>query len=121
MSAREIVQQRDAGRCQKCGQHVDSLPYGGSQHHRRARGMGGVRNNRLDVPSNLVTLCGNGTQGCHGWIEHHRQDATRDGWLISKLSVDDPESIPLLTYQGWVYLLDGGSRVAAAAEPGGAQ
>lgn len=104
--AKDAVRTRDGGRCQKCGRSVANIP--ASIHHRRPRGMGGVRNRRLDIPSNMVVLCGTGTTGCHGWLEHHRQDATRDGWLISKMSRDDPAEVPVRTYRGWVLLDDEG-------------
>lgn len=105
----ELVNQRDGGRCQMCAQLVDTLPYGGSHHHRKARGMGWPkRNTSLDTLSNVITLCGHGTAGCHGHVEHHRQWAIEHGWLISKMSREDPSQIPVKTHWGWaVYTNDG--------------
>lgn len=38
--------------------------------HRVARGRGGP-----DDLYNCVPLCGSGTTGCHGWAEHHPEEA----------------------------------------------
>ena len=43
---------------------------GWSLQHRLARGNGGTRNPRTNLPSNLLVVCGHGTAGCHGLIEN---------------------------------------------------
>lgn len=46
-------------------------------HHRLPLGQGGEES--LD---NYLHLCGSGTTGCHGWIEHHRAMSYSQGWLV---------------------------------------
>lgn len=83
----ELVRWRDRDRCVRCGAPATNI------HHRRPRGMGGTRDPLANDPSNLLCLCGSGTTGCHGWIESHRAEALRDGWLVSKWA--DPATIPI--------------------------
>lgn len=109
-AARVIVRQRDGHRCQMCGGSIVDQP--SSIHHRRRRGMGGSA--LLERPSNLVRLCGTGTTGCHGFVESQRNLATVRGWLLGYL--DDPETTPLLCYDGWVLLDDLGGRTAYIGE-----
>lgn len=52
------------GWCVRCGRRAESW------HHRLPRGRGGV-----DDGFNCVRVCGDGTRGCHGWIEHHPEEA----------------------------------------------
>lgn len=103
-AARKIVRARDGHRCQMCGASVLNIP--SSVHHRRRRGMGGSA--LLERPSNLVRLCGDGVQGCHGFVESNRTQSTTRGWLLGYL--DDPEATPLLCFDGWFVLDDNGGR-----------
>jgi hypothetical protein len=58
--------------------------------------MGGTRWEGIHSPALLVLLCGDGTTGCHGWIEQHRAAALLLGWLLSRHLFDiDPADIPL--------------------------
>lgn len=51
---------------------------GESMHHRNKAGQGG-----LWTPSNILHTCGDGTRGCHGWIEANPASARRKGlWLF---------------------------------------
>jgi len=68
----------------------------------------------LERPSNLVRLCGDGVQGCHGFVESQRTLAIVRGWLIGYL--DDPETTPLLCFDGWHLLDDSGNRVPYIGE-----
>lgn len=73
--------------------------------HRIPRGMGGTRDPRINLPSNLLTLCGSGSTGCHGAIEGVlRAMAYREGWLLQRHC--DPLVIPVLIERGrrYVYL-----------------
>ena len=80
--AREIVRLRSGGRCEAVVPGV-CLGQAQSVHHRRKPG-------RLWNPSNLLHLCGDGTIGCHGWIEAHPELAHAEGlWLFAG---EDPES-----------------------------
>ena len=92
---RALVIERDGHACRRCG---TSLPAGrgGSVHHRIPRGMGGTRWEGIHSPALLVLLCGDGTTGCHGWIERHRAAALRLGWLLSRqLFGIDPADVPM--------------------------
>lgn len=87
---RRLVLDRDRGRCRRCGGR------GGSVHHRIPRGMGGTRWEGIHSPALLVLLCGDGTSGCHGWVESNRAAALRLGWLLSRHLFDlDPADVPL--------------------------
>lgn len=105
-ATRELVLARDAFSCVSCGRHVGgSTDY--SIHHRIPRGMGGSSDERLNRPSNLVTLCGTGTTGCHGWAESQRDLARAWGYLLYRLS--EPSKVAVYTYLGWtLYDDDGG-------------
>lgn len=70
-AARLIVAQRSHNRCEVCAAE------GTNVHHR-------VKAGRVWRPANLVRLCGSGTTGCHGRIEHHPEAAQLLGlWLPS--------------------------------------
>jgi hypothetical protein len=74
--------------------------------------MGGSRDVRLNLPSNLYTVCGSGTTGCHGAIEGPlRAMAYREGWLLQRGC--DPRRVPMLIERGrrYVYLTNDGRRV----------
>ena len=75
---REIVKTRSGGRCEAA---IENVCMGQAQtvHHRLKRSHGGGWN-----PSNLLHLCGDGTIGCHGWIEVHPRLANEKGmWLFA--------------------------------------
>lgn len=59
---------------------------------------------RDDVDANLIMLCGSGTTGCHGLIEHH------DGRAMRALQRAVSERVDT-----WAYLVDrlGGTEAAA--------
>lgn len=86
-ATRELVRWRDRDRCRRCGATTWQI------HHRKPRGMGGSRDPLINDPSNLVLLCGSGTTGCHGWVEQHRTEARRQGWLVSQHA--DPRYQPI--------------------------
>lgn len=54
-------------------------------------------------------LEGSGTTGCHGQIHAHPGLAYRYGWLIHSW-VDEPSEVPCKTRDGWMWLLDDGTR-----------
>lgn len=107
---RDAIVERDQYTCQRCYRSLPGEVY--SIHHRVPRGRGG--DNRM---SNMVSLCGSGTTGCHGWIESNRIAATDLGWLISTSAAGIPgvlaaESIGLIRCDGTVFqLTDSGERV----------
>lgn len=99
-----MVSARAHGRCERCGALGDDI------HHRRARGMGGSRDPRLNRPGNLVLLC----RGCHDWIESRRSWAYGQGWLIPHDSRINPETVPVHTIaHGRVLLADDGTVMPA--------
>lgn len=69
---REIVLHRSDGFCERCCRNGTL-----TMHHRKKRGQGG-----LWVPENIVAVCGHGTSGCHGWIEHHPDSAAAEGFHV---------------------------------------
>ena len=85
---RGVVYARDEWACVRCGQG-----HGLSVHHRRPRGMGGTSRPEIHAMANLLTLCGDGTRGCHGWVESNRTEATRLGFLCP--SWQDPADWPV--------------------------
>lgn len=95
---RETVLGRDGHRCVSCGKSIIGIPY--SVHHRMPRGMGGTRNPEVNLPANLLLLCGSGTTGCHGWLESHREKAKEWGYLIRR-GTASPAFEPVLTADGW--------------------
>jgi 5-methylcytosine-specific restriction protein A len=78
----EFIIDRARGRCERCrakrGQEI---------HHRQPRGMGGTRDPKLNMPENLVFLCGD----CHRWCESHRNEARDTGWLVPRPT--DPATV----------------------------
>lgn len=91
--AREIAK-RDLWSCVCCGVGVQGdRGVSWSIHHRIPRGMGGTTDPRLNSPANLVLLCGSGTTGCHGSVEHYRDKARERGLLLWRSQ--DPETVPV--------------------------
>lgn len=75
---------------------------GQSMHHRHKQGQGGPWR-----PSNVLHTCGDGTRGCHGWIEANPATAAKTGlWL--RMGQRPSESPVVLSFRGarGVYLLD---------------
>jgi hypothetical protein len=81
-------------------------------HHR-------VHHNHADMrPQVLLSVCGDGVLGCHGWIERHPAQAAARGWTVRRaghtLPVDypagaDPATVPVWYAAGpfgagWYYL-----------------
>ena len=74
---RPIIHRRSGGRCEiripgTCEGRATNI------HHRLPRGNPRCTNEL----GNLVDLCGSGTTGCHGRIEHNRDEAYDNGWLL---------------------------------------
>ena len=113
----ELVWERDGGRCARCGAGLQrsARGTGWSLHHRRPRGMGGSRVGWVNLPPNLVLLCGSGVTGCHGWVESNRAEAIELGWLVSRIGVQTAAEIPVAYWDGTLRFLDdtGGYTLAA--------
>jgi hypothetical protein len=106
---RVAVLDRDDHSCCRCGVSLEGSYY--SLHHRRRKGAGGSK--LLDTMANLVTLCGTGTTGCHGYIEEHRAACYTLGWLVPNGAT--PEAWPVLRLGSWQQ--PGDTWTAAAPHP----
>lgn len=106
--ARTIVKVRSDGICEAYIREVCTYR-SQSVHHRRKRGQGG----RWE-PANLLAVCGDGTHGCHGWIESHPKLARAAGlWLFTGDGEPDARKAWLRTYneaKDWVLLDNDGRR-----------
>lgn len=71
---RRVVSARSAGMCEARIPGV-CTGQGQSMHHRKKPG-------RVWSPSNVIHVCGDGTRGCHGWIEHNPTDAHDRGLYL---------------------------------------
>ena len=112
---RELVKERDAGLCVRCGAPA------GSVHHRRPRGQGGTHgaeSDRINQPSWLLCLCGSGVTGCHGWVESNRAKARVLGYLIPHNGAPlDAEAVPVRTLAGWRRFPNDGSPSVSCDPP----
>jgi hypothetical protein len=105
-SVRELVLERDEYRCAVCGIGILEIPF--SVHHRRNRGSGGSSDPAINAPSNLLTVCGTGTTGCHGWIGSSPAEALEHGYAVSLNSREATTDVPVVhvVFGASVYLLD---------------
>lgn len=102
---RMLVYNRDGWRCARCGKDITYIQ--SSIQHRKARGMGGTKDEEINSPVNLIVLCGSGTTGCHGYVETHREEARERGWAVSQWA--DPADIPVSYPDGPRFLFPDGS------------
>lgn len=103
LAARKVARARSEGLCEVCAGHPAQ-----SMHHRRKAG-------RVWTPENLLHICGDGTTGCHGWIEAHPLKAQQQGWWVP--SHKDPAKTPAwLAGRGYVFLSANGSVEEAPEE-----
>lgn len=79
---RELVQERDGGRCVVCGR--SSLLH---LHHRRPVGAGGSRRLQVHAAANLVCVCA----GCHRRIHTRPAWARGEGLLLAAGA--DPQAV----------------------------
>lgn len=85
---RKAVLHRDGWKCRRCWRTVDL-----NIHHRKLRSQGGT-----DEAENLVTLCGSGTTGCHGWVHANPRIARAHGWMVPSWA--DPAEWPIRFAEG---------------------
>jgi hypothetical protein len=78
--------------------------------------MGGTRAPWVNQPANLLSLCGSGTTGCHGWTEHHPAEAKAAGLAVSRNGLR-PEHVPVLTWRGWLLLTNDGQAIPVDEPP----
>lgn len=101
IETRMKVFHRDHGRCFICGRTLSASAF--TLHHRRMRSHPWEG---LNLPSNLITVCGSGTMGCHARIHAHPKESYVKGWLVSAYN-DHPETVPALSeYRNREYLLN---------------
>lgn len=86
--AREKVRERQQGACARCGNTYTAL------HHRQRRREGGHE------VHNLVGLC----QTDHDFVHSQVTKAQMQGYIIPPW-VDEPWTVPVKAYYGWVLLL----------------
>lgn len=113
--ARAIVAERSMRRCEI---HLHGICQGAqrSVHHRLKRGRG-----HEWAPSNLLAACGDGTTGCHGYVEANPAWANEHGlWLMAGDGEPSEVSVWMrwANMRGWFVLddegmleLDGGLQV----------
>lgn len=99
---RDLTHARSLGFCEIRVPHV-CLGRATSKHHRFKPG-------RVWLPANVVDACGDGTTGCHGWIEANPTLAHERGlWLFAN---ELPAATPaILTWRGvtdWYQLTNTG-------------
>jgi len=87
---RLLVLARDGYRCVCCGRSVIGQRY--SLQHRKRRSQGGDNS-----PSNLITVLGTGTTGCHERIDSRRDphDEAKGYTVRSNL---DPAGVPVMVF-----------------------
>lgn len=110
---RNLVLERDGYACVCCGASVTGRPY--SLQHRKRRSQGGGNS-----PSNLITVLGTGTTGCHERIDSRRDPADEaQGYTVR--SWDDPAEIPVMIHSehgsgATAWLTDAGTYAFKAPE-----
>jgi hypothetical protein len=106
---------RDGRRCQVCGKKLVANVRM-NMHHRRDRSMGGTSLDFIGFPSNALTLCGSGTEGCHGRVTVNRTEAFENGWAVRANTTEyQPAQVPVkgMDERGneqWYFLRDDFSR-----------
>lgn len=116
LETRRRVLARDGYQCAICGHGIDTGWSGYSIHHRRMRSHGSGYD-MLHEAGNLLTLCGSGTTGCHGWVHAHPKRAYQLGYLVHMS--DEPLSQPVYYQQhGWQLLGHDGTRTPAITPEG---
>lgn len=111
---RAAILDRSSGWCELCGTEPVA-----QVHHRRPRGLGGTSDPTVNRAANGLAVCA----PCHDVIEGRsvvhprlgrvrgsRAESERKGWLISRLSPDAPDEVPVWTADGWVQLSDSGAK-----------
>lgn len=110
-----VVWERDQGSCASCRRPLvlENRGVGWSVHHRVNRGTGGSRAPWINLPSNLIAVCGSGVTGCHWGFESNRLHAEAHGFVVRR-GIRTPAEIPIQhALHGLVYLNDDGTTTPA--------
>ena len=105
----ELVWERDQGCCVRCGVAiVGPRGWSWSLHHRRPRSSGGTSLAWVNLPGNLIILCGSATSpdGCHAYVESHRAFGRASGFLVSANGQRKPVEVPIHHSLHGVVILD---------------
>ncbi|HWB35565.1 MAG TPA: hypothetical protein VHA75_06020 [Rugosimonospora sp.] len=116
-----LVGERDGWSCASCGRSllggVRGVTF--SVQHRVARGQGGSRRPELNLPANLLLLCGSGVETgigpaqCHPRVEQRGTDDLAAGFWLRQWTDGRPtapgEHAVRHARHGWVWLDDDGS------------
>lgn len=96
------VLERDGHACVRCGKAIrGDRGRDWSLQHRKPRGQGGTND-----PSNLLSVCGSGTTGCHGHMESYRTEAYDKGWLVHRNVDPRAKAVLVDCERRWTYLDD---------------
>lgn len=68
--------------------------------------MGSTQRPETNLPANLVSVCGSGTTGCHGWLTANPVLGREQGLVLTQQ--DDPTKVPTAAWYGVVLLDDEG-------------
>ena len=90
-ATRLLVLERDSYACVCCGVSVEGRLY--SLQHRKRRSQGGTND-----ATNLVTVLGDGTQGCHARIDS-RIDPADEARGYTCRSYQDPALVPVMVFE----------------------
>ena len=106
-----IVAERSGGVCERCRERPAQ-----QMHHRCSRQAGGSKHTRwINLPSNVVHLCGTSADGCHGWATTRPLEARASGWVVPRGVAEQQGTaavVPLTDLQGAsFFLLDAGTVV----------
>lgn len=99
---RQLINQRSDGVCEVQVRCQGRAAPGWQLHHRRARGMGSSKRPETNMPANALAVC----VDCHHWIEHNREIARGNGWLLKQTQM--PELVPVLRRHVWSWLNNDG-------------
>ncbi|MFD3514857.1 HNH endonuclease [Streptomyces sp. NPDC058657] len=105
-TVREIVYQRDGGRCARC----DSV-HGLTIHHRINRGMGGAREPWINQANNLLLVC----TVCNGWFEDNPRESYRSGWKVRRPQLPDEVEVRYADGRSYRLTADGARTMSAGA------
>jgi hypothetical protein len=106
----KLVVARDYRGCALCGSTVQGhRGWDWSVQHRMARKGGGTVRAFINLPGNLVLLCGSGTVGCHFRVESNGLWARENGFKVRE-GVTLPADTPIEhAVHGRVLLADDGT------------